>query len=198
MRYDADHKTKTRERVLVEAAKAIRREGPHTVGVAEVMKQAGLTHGGFYAHFASRDELVAEAIGQMFKESGARLSRELEGGRTPAEALNGYIDFYLSAAHRDSRETGCPLPFLSADAPRLPQASRSLYVEGVGGLITRIADLLRADGHPDAEAAAGSAVAEMVGAVALSRAEPDPARADLILARSKRAVKQRLLLETRS
>ena len=195
MRYDADHKTKTRERVLVEAAKAIRREGPHTVGVAEVMKQAGLTHGGFYAHFASRDELVAEAIGQMFKESGQRLARETAGQRDPAKALGAYIDFYLSAAHRDARESGCALPFLSADAPRLPEASRQRYAQGVGWLTEAIATLLTSSGLAEAEAAASSAVAEMVGALALSRAEPDPIASDAILARSKRAVKQRLALE---
>jgi TetR/AcrR family transcriptional repressor of nem operon len=193
MRYDSEHKAKTREKVLVEAARAIRREGPHTVGVAEVMKRAGLTHGGFYAHFASKDDLVAEAIGQMFKESGGRFERET-AGRGPAAGLAAYVDFYLSTAHRDSREAGCPLPFLSADAPRLPDASRGRYAEGVAGLTDKIAALLEANGHPDPRAAAGSAVAEMVGALALSRAEPDRERADAILAGSRRAVKQRLLI----
>ena len=88
MRYDAEHKAKTREKVLVEAAKAIRRDGPHNVGVAEVMAKAGLTHGGFYAHFASKNELITEAIGQMFKESGLRLAQETGQDRAPAEATN--------------------------------------------------------------------------------------------------------------
>ena len=66
MRYDAEHKQRTRERVLKEAAKAIRRDGPHKVSVAAVMAKAGLTHGGFYAHFGSRDELIAEGVAQMF------------------------------------------------------------------------------------------------------------------------------------
>jgi TetR/AcrR family transcriptional repressor of nem operon len=195
MRYDSEHKERTRERVLKEAAKAIRQDGPHKVGVAEVMAKAGLTHGGFYAHFSSKDDLVDQAIGQMFKESGDRLAREIDANGTPAEALNAYLDFYLSPAHRDARTSGCPLPFLSADAPRLPEGSRGRYSSGVASLAARMAALLAETGRPDPEADASSAVAEMVGAVALSRAEPDLTRADEILARSKRAVKRRLGLE---
>jgi len=195
MRYDSEHKERTRERVLKEAAKAIRQDGPHKVGVAEVMAKAGLTHGGFYAHFSSKDDLIDQAIGQMFKESGDRLAREIDAKSTPAEALNAYLDFYLSPAHRDARTSGCPLPFLSADAPRLPEGSRGRYSSGVASLAARMAALLAKTGRPDPEADASSALAEMVGAVALSRAEPDLARADEILARSKRAVKRRLGLE---
>jgi TetR/AcrR family transcriptional repressor of nem operon len=195
MRYDREHKEKTRERVLQEAAKAIRLDGPHKVGVAEVMAKAGLTHGGFYAHFASKDELVDQAIGQMFKEGQARLSKAFEDGRSPAQALAAYVDFYLSPAHRDTRTAGCPLPFLSADAPRLTEASRERYARGVAGLTANIAQALTEMGRPDPEDTAGSVLSEMVGAVALARAEPDPARSDDILERSKRAVKRRLGLE---
>ena len=141
MRYDAEHKQKTRDRVLKEAAKAIRAEGPHRVAVAGIMAKAGLTHGGFYAHFPSRDDLVAAAIGQMFEEGRARLMLETTG-RTPAGALGGYIDFYLSPAHRDTRSAGCPLPFLSADAPRLTGPARQRFADGVATLTAAIADLL--------------------------------------------------------
>src|SRR5689334_1915292 len=98
MRYDAEHKQKTHAKLLKAAAKAIRVEGPHRIGVAEVMAEAGLTHGGFYAHFASKDELVAAAIGQMFEEARARFAHETQD-RTPAQALGAYIDFYLSPGH---------------------------------------------------------------------------------------------------
>ena len=84
MRYDAEHKSKTRQRVLKEAAKAIRAEGPHQISVASVMAEAGLTHGGFYAHFASKDDLVAAAIDQMFAEGVSRIVLEI-GARPPAE-----------------------------------------------------------------------------------------------------------------
>jgi TetR/AcrR family transcriptional repressor of nem operon len=196
MRYDAEHKQRTRERVLKEATKAIRAEGALKVGVAEVMAKAGLTHGGFYAHFGSRDAFVAEAIGQMFAEGQHRILMETRDGRPAAEALGAYVDFYLSAAHRDARTAGCPLPFLAADAPRLPDASRERYADGVARLTGKLADLLAEMGDPDPQATAGSALSEMVGALALARADPDVARADLILERSRRAVKRRLGLET--
>src|SRR5262245_27757358 len=134
MRYDAEHKQKTRERVLKEAARAIRAAGPHKVGVAGVMAKAGLTHGGFYAHFASKDDLIAAAIGQMFDEGAAKFAQETEG-LEPALALARYIDFYLSTAHRDARRTGCPLPFLSADLPRLARPAQERFAEGVAQLV---------------------------------------------------------------
>src|SRR6202161_3125927 len=118
MRYDAEHKQKTRERVLREAAKAIRAEGPHQIAVAGIMARAGLTHGGFYAHFASKDDLIVAAIESMFDDAVANFERRT-AGKSPADALRTYIDFYLSPGHRNARETGCPLASLSADIPRL-------------------------------------------------------------------------------
>jgi TetR/AcrR family transcriptional repressor of nem operon len=195
MRYDTEHKQKTRARVLEEAAKAIRAEGPLKVGVAEVMAKAGLTHGGFYAHFDSKDELVTEAIGQMFREARGRLEPVEDQDRPATDRLLAYVNYYLSRTHRDLRTAGCPLPFLAADAPRLPEASRALYGAGAARLSGIIAGLLAEMGRPEPEALASSVLAEMVGALGLSRADPDPERADLILKRSRAAVKQRLGLE---
>jgi TetR/AcrR family transcriptional repressor of nem operon len=194
MRYDAEHKEETRKRVLKAAAGAIRRDGPFKVGVAQVMAEAGLTHGGFYAHFPSKDDLVAAGIGQMFEESRHRLEREM-GELPPATALRAYLAFYLSREHRDARNTGCPLPFLSADAPRLPELARARYAQGVAGLTGMIADRFTALGRPNPEEAARSFVAEMVGALALARADPDAERSDSILAASRAAVIARFHLE---
>lgn len=194
MRYDADHKQKTRAKVLKAAAKAIRAEGPHRIGVAEVMAQAGLTHGGFYAHFASKDELVAAAIGQMFEESRARLLHET-GDRKPAEALSAYIDFYLSPAHRDARRSGCPIAALASDLPRLSARVREQFAVGTRRLTQALAQLLGQLGHVTADREASSAVAELVGALSLARFEDDAERSDAILADSRRALKRRLKLE---
>ncbi|MCT6967313.1 TetR/AcrR family transcriptional regulator, partial [Salmonella enterica] len=79
-----------------------------------------------YAHFKSKDELVTAAIGQMFEESRARFVHEMEG-RSPAEGLSAYIDFYLSARHRDMRGAGCPMASLASDLPRLPDDARALF-----------------------------------------------------------------------
>jgi TetR/AcrR family transcriptional repressor of nem operon len=191
VRYDSEHKERTRARVLKEAAKAIRAEGPHRVGVAGMMAKAGLTHGGFYAHFASKDDLVVAAMSQMFAEASAKFDR-LTQGKPPAAALRAYIDFYLSRQHRDARDTGCPLPSLSADLPRLGIAARQQFAAGVAGLTARLAGLLSALGCPDGEMLASSALAEMVGALSLARGVADPRQSDAILKASRDALKHRL------
>lgn len=194
MRYDAEHKRKTRERVLKEAAKAMRAEGPHKIAVAGVMAKAGLTHGGFYAHFPSREAFVAEAIGQMFEEGRAKQMQQM-ADRPPHEALASYLDFYLSTAHRDATTSGCPLPFLSADAPRLEGEARERFAAGVAGLTTKLAEQFARLGRAEPELDAASMLAEMVGALSLARAEPDRARSDLILERSRTALRRRFDLE---
>lgn len=191
MRYDAEHKQKTRSKVLEVAAKAIRQDGPDRIGVASVMAEAGLTHGGFYAHFKSKDELVAAAIGQMFEESRRRLQRETEG-REPAQGLAAYIDFYLSTKHRDMRGAGCPMAALASDLPRLPEATRQLFAEGARRLTEALAQKMTAMGYPEPESLARSTVSELVGALSLARVETDPERSDAILADSLQRLKQRL------
>src|SRR5262245_9025425 len=194
MRYDADHKERTRKRVLGEAARAIRAQGPHRVAVAEVMAKAGLTHGGFYAHFGSKDELVAAAVARMFDEAVETFHR-LTKGKPPAEALRAYLDMYLSPRHRDSRATGCPMPALAADLPRLDEPARDQFALGVGRLTAGVAGLLSALGHADPEGLASSAFAEMVGAVSLARGVADPGQSNAILRRSHSRLKARLGIE---
>src|SRR5687768_11600573 len=100
MRYDRDHKARTRQKVLAEAAAAIREMGPDRIGVARLMAAAGLTHGGFYAHFKSKDALVAEAITEMF-EQGYQAFLLATSGVDPAAGLARFVDGYLSSRHRD-------------------------------------------------------------------------------------------------
>jgi TetR/AcrR family transcriptional repressor of nem operon len=195
MRYDAEHKQRSRERVVAEAAKAIRSEGVPGVSVAGVMGAAGLTHGAFYAHFDSRDALLLAGVERMFEEGRARILAETGKGGSPKAALTSYIGFYLSRSHRDSRTAGCPLPFLAAEAPRLNEDLRGRYADGVKGLTGAIADLLRGMDYPEPETTAASVLAEMVGAVSLARAEPDPDRSYAILAASRASLRARLGLE---
>ncbi len=194
MRYEPEHKEETRRRVLKAAARTMRAEGPHRMGVAKVMAQAGLTHGGFYAHFRSKDELVSATIDQMFDEARRKLDRQTKG-RAPGEAIAAYVDFYLSPAHRDARVSGCPMPFLAADLPRLAKAARVRFAAGVERLRMRLADLLADLGAPNPEAEACSMVAELVGALSLARSEPDRTKSDILLARSRAALKRRIGLE---
>ena len=195
MRYGADHKEKTRDRVLAEAAKAIREEGPQGISVAGVMARAGLTHGAFYAHFGSREALLAAGVERMFQDGRARLTAAVETGGTPAQALASYINFYLSRDHRDAEGWGCPLPVLSGEAPRLTGEARERFVQGVRGLTGIVAGRLKDLGMEDPKANAASLLAELVGALTLARSEPDPARSDAILRASRRALRRRFGLE---
>jgi TetR/AcrR family transcriptional repressor of nem operon len=191
MRYDSEHKERTRQRVLTEAAAAIRAHGPDGIGVAALMSKAGLTHGGFYAHFKSKDDLIAQAIGQMFEESRQRFLINADDP-DPAVALGKYIDLYVSARHRDTPERGCPLPSLSGDLARMSAAARKRFTAGLEGLTKQIAARLGELGKRNPERLAASMVAEMVGAVALARAIQDPAASERILKTSREALKARL------
>lgn len=194
MRYTAEHKQKTRERVLKEAASAIRLNGPDRVAVASVMARAGLTHGGFYAHFASKDELLVAAIDQMFAETLTFLGGLL-AGKPAAEGLSAYIDFYLSPLHRDRRDAGCPLPAMAADLPRLDAAAREAFERGAATLTSTIAGALRELARPEPGTLAVSVLSEMVGAVVLARSISVAGPSATILAASRDALKRRLALD---
>ena len=197
MRYDANHKERTRARLLAEAAAAIRSKGIERVGVAEVMAGAGLTHGGFYAHFESKDDLVAHAVAYMFDASYAWLLRHTEG-REPADALSNYVDAYLARSQRDDRAHGCPIAALSADLPNMPEAASARFADGTERLVAALAKLLKKLGAKNPEALAWSALAELAGALTLSRAVSDPETSTAILRNSRAMVKSRLGLDRRA
>ena len=189
MRYGEDHKAETRERVVRAAANAMRRLGPDRVSVADVMSEVGLTHGGFYAHFKSKDALVGAAVEAAFAQSRWRLT-QLALHDDPQVLLAGLVDFYVSADHRDHPERGCPIALLSSDIPRQGAPGREAYDAGVHGLIEVIAT--RLDGGEERLGLAGSLLAEMAGAVALSRAVSDPELSDRLLAESRSRIKARM------
>lgn len=194
MRYDAEHKARTRARVLQEAVGAIRSAGPEALGVADVMKRAGLTHGGFYAHFASREALLEAAVEAMFEAAGGLFEHAVEG-LPPRDVLRAYVRSYVSRAHRDAQDAlCCPLPILSGDLPRLNTPLRTRFARGVERLAARIARPLRELGWAEPEAVADSVLAEMVGAVALARAMGPTPRSDLLLANTRAALIGRLQL----
>lgn len=186
MRYACDHKAQTRERVLTEAAAAIRAEGPDRLSVAALMSRAGLTHGGFYAHWPSKDALLADAIDRMFAD-GAPYFTDADS-QDPRLVLERYVAGYLSMAHRDGRERGCPVPILAGEMHRLPDLARLRFCAAVKRMRERLAGLIERAGVDDAPGRATSAVSEMVGAVGLARATDDPAAAEALLAAARRSV----------
>nr|WP_243853527.1 TetR/AcrR family transcriptional regulator [Sphingopyxis panaciterrae] len=180
---------------MKEAAKEIRAKGPDNVAVAGIMARAGLTHGGFYAHFPSKDALVKEAIGTMFADARAR-TEKIDAKGDPRAVLRTYVDFYLSPAHRDSRDRGCPLPTLSGDFARAQPATRDRFGAGVEGIAGRLAAPLAKLGYPDPGAEAHALLAQLVGGVALARAVGDPALSDAMLADTHASIARRYGLET--
>jgi TetR/AcrR family transcriptional regulator, transcriptional repressor for nem operon len=189
MRYSDTHKEETRRKVVIAAAAAVRAKGPDGVGVAEIMAEAGLTHGGFYAHFPSKEALVAAAIDEAFAQSRRRFTSRLEGV-APGEAFASFVDYYVTPEHRARPDGGCPIATLSSDLPRQGALVREAYERGVRGLIGRLAAWLPT-GTKDPERLAGSLLAEMAGAVSLSRAIADDEDAARLLADARLSLKAR-------
>ena len=180
MRYSTEHKQKTRERVVREAARQLRAKGPQGVAVAGLMARAGLTHGGFYAHFASKDDLIAEAVDEMFADVRRRSDAFSDAG-DPKDTLRAYLAFYLSPAHRDGRDRGCPLPALSGDIARAPGPAGERFAKGIAALADRLAGLLHQIGVDQSQEEGNALLAQLVGAVSLARAVGPGDRSDAIL-----------------
>jgi len=182
-KYDARHmqaqkagskKEQTRERILRAAARAIRKHGYEGVGVADVMKEAGLTHGGFYAHFASRDALLAQAAEQAGLESLENLSRAVDRAR-PGEELMALVDSYLSDRHVEAPEQGlgCALAAAGSEVPRQNDAVRRAVSRRLKELIGLVERQFPDWGRNAAHEKAMAIVASMVGALLLARAVGD-------------------------
>lgn len=185
------HKKRTRSRILDEAANAMRELGHEGIGVASLMKRAGLTHGGFYAHFKDRDDLVAAALDRMFEDSRAMVERCTKVG-DPRASLAALIDYYLSDVHRAKIAAGCPVAALSSEAVRMPPGARARFEEGTSRFRGAIADWLAAMGAEHPKGLASSIAAEMVGALTLARATSDKHEAERLLAHSRDRLKSRL------
>ncbi len=187
------HKAKVRARILDEAARALRSGGTKGLSVANLMQRAGLTHGGFYAHFANRDDLVVHAVDRMFEDSAALWTHHLADDTRPPDP-GALVDSYLSDQAMRNHDRGCPLPWLSGEVPRMPPVAQARFHTAITRMRATFAGALRARGHePDRAATlAMSAVAEMVGAMALARAMGEGEDAQTMLAVSREAIKQRL------
>lgn len=175
------------ERILAVAARAIRRGGFQGVGVADIMKEAGLTHGGFYAHFRNRDALLAEALERAGQDSAARLREGVAGreaaGHSPLRAL---VEAYLSEGHLGAVETGCAVAALASEMPRQATEVREAAAQRVRGLLASVRRALPEDAPAEAAAAVAS---QMVGALQLARALGDNTEGRALL----RAVRVALL-----
>jgi TetR/AcrR family transcriptional repressor of nem operon len=155
------------------------------------MRAAGLTHGGFYAHFKSKDALLIAALHDTFERSRRRVAGLLEG-LPPKHALATYIDFYVAETHRDHPENGCPITALNSDMPRQSKKFKAAFEAGVKLIVDSLARRIGDIGIAGAEQLAPPIFATMAGAVSLSRTISDPALSNEFLSTTRANIKARL------
>jgi len=181
-------KAASHDRILDIAAARIRRDGIDNLAVAEVMKEAGLTHGGFYRHFESREQLVAEATERAMSQGSAPATKAAQlGGRRGYTKL---IDGDLSALHLDHPEAGCAVACISADVARAGGSAQATYTNQVQEYLAMLADLID---NPDRKVGKREAVltlSVLVGAISMARAVDDPELSQQILTNAKAALEQ--------
>ena len=167
----------THERIVSVAARAIRRSGYDGTGVADIMKEAGLTHGAFYAHFTSREAMLAEAAERACAESAAAAA-DVVASVPPDRALASMLGAYLSKEHLQHAEMGCPLAALGSETPRQAPEVRRVATRPIKEMIDLVARQSPDWGQPGAHQRALVTVATMVGALLLARAVDDPGLSD--------------------
>ena len=186
MRYSKDHKAETHARIVKNASVRLRERGAASLGVAELMKEAGLTHGGFYSHFPSRDALIGEAFAHAMQQTTGRwrkrAERESEGKRLAA-IVNGY----LTAEHRDDVGNGCALPSLGIEVSRASPKTRKAFASKLEDMITMVVEQLPELPTKTARREAIGVISTMMGAMILARAAGTSEFSDEILSAGRQA-----------
>ena len=169
MRYSKDHKAETHARIVKNASVRLREKGPAGIGVAELMKEAGLTHGGFYAHFDSRDALIDEAFAHAMEGIARRWRRRADNAPEGKE-LDAIVNSYLTVQHRDDVGNGCLLPALGAEIARADSRTRKAFTACLEDMIGVVSGEMPGLTPKAARQRAMSIVAVMMGSLLLSRA----------------------------
>jgi len=190
MRYSKEHKQETHERIVKRAAVRLREKGAHGIGVADLMKEAGLTHGGFYAHFDSREALVIEAMAHIM-DRGTERWRKLGEQAPPEKRLATIVDSYLSAAHRDDPGHGCAIPTLGAELARETPKTRKAFASKLEEMIDMLASLIPDVAPKAARKQASAALGTMMGALVMARIAGNSEFSDEILAAGREAILNR-------
>jgi len=189
MRYPPEHKHATRRRILEAAGQAFRERGVAETGVDEVMRRAGLTHGGFYAHFRDKTELVAEACAAAFDAAVPNLER-IAALPTAAARARLLIDSYLAVRHRDNRGAGCMVVAVAADMARLRGPARAGYSRGFAQHIERLCRALRLSADAETNRVQVThLMSSLVGALLFARAIDDPTQSEAILHSMRRCLR---------
>ena len=182
MRYEKGHKDETRRRVVEVAARKFKKDGIEATGIAGVMAEAGLTHGGFYAHFASKEDLIRSAIDSPpGRTADAFAATALKARGEGRDGLQAIVERYLRPLHRDHPENGCTAAALAPELGRLSKGPRQAFGENIDGIIKVIAAEIPSQPSETAYATASAIFSLMMGALQLSRAVADPIRSEALL-----------------
>jgi TetR/AcrR family transcriptional repressor of nem operon len=187
MRYSREHKQETHARIVKKASVRLREKGAHGIGVADLMKEAGLTHGGFYAHFDSREALVIEAFAYAMDRSTERW-RKIAEQTSPEKRLAMIVDTYLTSVHRDDPGHGCAVPSLAAEIARESPKTRKAFAAKLEQMIEMVADQIHDLPRKAARKQAAAALATMMGTLVLARIAGTGDFSDEILASGREAV----------
>jgi TetR/AcrR family transcriptional repressor of nem operon len=192
MRLTKEQAEQNRHLIVETASRMFRLHGVENVAVADIMKEAGFTHGGFYNHFESKDELAAEAIASAFDVVANDLWEKLAARRRSQESLSSFVARYLSPQHRDTKSGGCPASAFPVDAARNGKTVQTAFVKGIETYL----DLIAAQMDGDEQQARQRAIAlfsGLVGAMMLSRAvkKSDPTLSDELLSSTRKTLKLR-------
>jgi TetR/AcrR family transcriptional regulator, transcriptional repressor for nem operon len=191
MRYSREHKLETHARIVKKASVRLREKGAHGIGVADLMKDAGLTHGGFYAHFDSREALVIEAFTHAMDRSTERW-RKLAEETPPEKRLSMIVNTYLTPIHRDDAGHGCAIPALGGEIARESAKTRRVFAGRLEQMIDMLAEQMPGLPRKTARKQATAAIATMMGTLVMSRIAGSGDFSDEILGAGRDAVLDRV------
>ena len=187
MRYTSGHKAETHQRIVKDASRRVRSEGITGAAVSAVMRDAGLTHGGFYKHFESKNELLIESLREAFKEIADTLVEAAERAK-PEAAWKAIVKTYLSLEYCDHVEYGCPLPALAPEMARADKTLRAAILEELKKYKRRMQPFMPGERAVDKERAFFSIFSTMVGAIEIARMLPEPAMREKVLSSARELV----------
>jgi TetR/AcrR family transcriptional regulator, transcriptional repressor for nem operon len=184
MRYGPDHKAEVHKKIVKDASRRVRAEGLSGAAVAAVMRDTGLTHGGFYKHFESKDELLLESLGEAFRDIGDTLVGVAEKSQ-PEVAWKAIVKAYLSLEFCDHAERGCPLPALAPELTRVDKRMRGQIFPQLVGYRDRMVPFMPGRRTADKERAFFQIFSTMVGAIEIARMLPGPEMREKVLASAR-------------
>jgi TetR/AcrR family transcriptional regulator, transcriptional repressor for nem operon len=184
MRYPPEHKAEVHQKIVKDASRRVRVEGLNGAGVAAVMRDTGLTHGGFYKHFSNKDELVLESLREAFREIADNLAHTAERSH-PETAWKAIVKTYLSLEYCDHAEYGCPLTALAPELARVDKSMRGQILAELVNYKDRMLPFMPGRRAVDKERAFFSIFSTMIGAIEIARMLPEPAMREKVLASAR-------------